>query len=115
MARSLMERSNSMMGDTLGPKAYADKLVSEMEWATRQLPRIKRIASGDLRPEDLRDEPIPCYGGPSDLSELKSVAPRAREFINRVHAERRQRESMIERAKEALLEYDQTGILRHFF
>ena len=114
MARSLMEGANSMIGSTLGNSAYPEKVAAQAQWMADPLPRIKRIASGDIRPEDMRNQPIPCYGGPSDLSELKSIAPRAREYINRTHAERRQRESMIERAKEVLFEYDQTGVLRHF-
>lgn len=95
---------------------YGLKIAEQKKWEAEQLAKLKRVASGDLRSEDFWNEPCPAYGMELEArAELKSMSPRARSFVNRVHAERRQRESMIERAKQALLEYDKSGLIKMLF
>ena len=86
--------------------------TKNIEWTFQQVAKARRIASGDIQPEDSYDRPMPAYGYLEDRAELKSVSPRGRILMNRISSERKERERMIEAAKQALAEYDRTGIIR---
>lgn len=86
--------------------------LKDHEWTFQQLAKARRIASGDIQPEDTYDRPMPAFGYIEDRAELKSLSARGRLFVNRVASERKERERMIEAAKQALAEYDRTGIIR---
>jgi hypothetical protein len=86
--------------------------MKDQEWTFQQLAKARRIASGDIQPEDAYDRPMSAYGYLEDRAELKSMSARGRIFVNRVASERNERNRMIEEAKRALDEYDRSGILR---
>lgn len=108
------EMANTMSGEAMGmkyPSAMLDKPA--MDWEA--LDRARRIASGDVRQSDFDKMPSTGHHHVEPRAELKSVSPRARVFMARVEAERQTRAHIIERAKEALLEYDKTGLIKFWW
>lgn len=96
-----------LTGETLSNKL-------DPTWTLQQVEKAKRIAAGNILPEDMANEPIPGRYI-EERSELKSLSMRGREVLNSIAHDRRQRERMIEAAKQALAEYDKTGFLRHLW
>lgn len=74
--------------------------------------RAKRLAAGDIRDEDRN---YPTEGNPCPFAPLKSVSDHARQFMRANRYERQWRERVIASARDALDNFDKTGVLRHFF
>jgi hypothetical protein len=86
---------------------------ADPNWGADHLARIKRLAAGDIRPED-RNYPTCCMP-PSRYTELRSVSNAARYFMQSRYEEQEWRARTIAQAIAVLNEYDKTGILRHLF
>lgn len=112
IAREVVNQMPSTMPAWDGSAPTPVNKLKDVEWTFQQVAKARRIASGDIQPEDTYDRPMPAYGYLEDRAELKSLSARGRIFVNRVSSERKERERMIEAAKQLLAEYDSTGIVR---
>ena len=88
------------------------KAADQKAWTLEQLAKAKRIASGDIRPEDRN---YPTEGPPQPFMALRSVSEEAKVFMRARRYERQWTERTIKAARDALDHYDQTGIIRTFF
>lgn len=99
------ERAAVQGGMTLGGALQADP-----QWTARELARAKRMAAGNFEDGDA------CYptDGAGRFEALRSVSREARVYLNNRRYEQQWRERTMKSAREALEQYDKTGILRHF-
>lgn len=93
---------------TLGGKAIdADRFVEN-------LARARRHARGEISDDEMLHQIGPKVRV-HDYEELRSVSRKGRDFLQQRAYEQEQRERLIKAAKEALLQYDRTGIFQHFW
>jgi hypothetical protein len=88
----------------------AAKEVSQRQYEAEQLAKLRRIAAGDIYEHEKN---YPEYGPVEPYDALRSVSPAAKRLMLKDFHARQWRERTIERAKQALAEYDKTGLLKH--
>ena len=89
-----------------------DNPTDNGEWTAKQLARAKRIAAGELLPED---EQYPTEGAQCPYLPLHSVSDSAKWFMRDRRARQWHRNRMIENARKALADWDQFGVFRSIF
>ena len=93
-------------GETLSTmklKIAPETMERELKNQKMRLQDAYRIASGDIRPEDMRRFWNNRANGASiHRDELKSVSPRAREYMRLCDYEKNYKESMIRQAKKVI-------------
>ena len=88
------------------------KLASDQAYTMESLAKLRRMAAGDFRDEDMGHA---TSGPPDTYAPMRSVSDSARQFLRNRYYERQWKERTIKAALDALDDYDKTGILRTFF
>lgn len=97
-----------------GPSPYygsgiKDTPQADHEWTARQVARAKKLAAGDFSDLDRKETAAP----PCPYQALRSVSDAARWWMRVELEQRRWRENMIQRGREALAHYDKFGVINH--
>lgn len=115
---SLAREAAASFGESaaFGPAAYSGEtmMAKTKESALEQVKRLadaRRIAGGDVRPEDCR---WAVMGNYEASRALRSVSDAGRHLIQGMQHDRQCRSRLIEDAKAAIAEYDRSGFLRYF-
>lgn len=88
------------------------KSANEKEWTLQQLAKARRIAAGDILPED---ESYPTEGLACPFEPLRSVSQSAKRLMRDRRNRQWHRNRMMENARKALDEFDKFGVMRSLF
>lgn len=106
---------NFWPSNQVGAIASKKDMEIQKQIDTEYIKKLTRIASGNLTEEELQGRTLKGDYIHRRYWPLKSISEAGKEFVTERRRMENERRDMIQKAKEALARYDQTGVLKHVF